>query len=121
MDNQHKELFGALNNFIKACDAGNKEDFNNCISFLGNYVVKHFAEEEEIQKSFDYPDYPHHRQIHEDYKTAVGGFAAKWLAAGPSDEVLKEIRTHIGSWLVNHIKAQDVKIGAFIRSKKDVK
>jgi hemerythrin len=93
-------------------------DFDEGITFLGNYVHKHFADEEKVQLSCGYPDYASHKKIHEDYKTAVGQFAAKWLAAGPTEAVLKEIRINVGGWLINHIKAQDVKIGPFLRSKK---
>jgi hemerythrin len=81
-------------------------------------VTKHFADEEVIQKDCGFPDYPHHRKIHEDYKAAVAVFASQWLAAGPTEAVLKEVRIHVGGWLINHIKAMDVRIGNYIRSKK---
>jgi hemerythrin-like metal-binding protein len=118
IDEQHSQLFSALNNLIQACHSGAREEFENGITFLGNYVVKHFSDEEEVQKSQGFPDYPNHKKIHDDYKAAVSKFASQWLASGPTDEVLKEVRIHVGGWLINHIKAQDVRIGAYIRSKK---
>jgi hemerythrin-like metal-binding protein len=118
IDDQHKQLFTALNTLIRACHSGDREGFDKGITFLGDYVVKHFNDEEEIQKSQGFPDYPNHKKIHDDYKTAVSHFASKWLASGPTDAVLKEVRIHVGGWLINHIKAQDVRIGSYIRSKK---
>jgi hemerythrin len=112
-------LFGAINNLIRACKSGNRTDFNASIAFLGNYVDKHFSDEEEIQKSQGFHGHSDHRVIHENYKAAVMKLAAKWLAAGPSEAVLKEVRTEVGSWLIDHIKGQDVRIGAFIRSKNN--
>jgi hemerythrin-like metal-binding protein len=118
IDEQHRQLFSAINDLIRACSSGTRADFDKSIAFLGNYVEKHFSDEEEIQKASGYPDYPHHRKYHEEYKNAVGKFAAKWLAAGPSEAVQQEVHMYIGGWLINHIKAQDVKLSAFIRSKK---
>jgi methyl-accepting chemotaxis protein len=118
IDEQHRQLFSALSSLIRACHSGARKEFEDGITFLGNYVVKHFDDEEEVQKSYGFPDYPNHKKIHDDYKAAVSNFAVQWLASGPTDTVLNEVRIHVGGWLINHIKAQDVRIGAFIRSKK---
>ncbi|MDR0324183.1 MAG: bacteriohemerythrin [Treponema sp.] len=117
IDEQHRQLFNALNNLVKACNLDIREDFDKYIAFLGNYTEKHFADEEEIQKSCGYPDFENHKKIHDDFKLAVGNFSSQWLALGPTETVLSEIHTHVGGWLINHIKAQDVKIGTFIRNK----
>ena len=118
IDSQHQELFMAINNLMQACRSGIRTDFDTGVAFLKNYVVKHFSDEEEIQISNEYPDYPDHKKMHENFKTAVGHFSAQWLIRGPTEAVLQDVRAQVGSWLINHIKAQDVKIGAFIRSKK---
>jgi len=116
IDEQHRQLFAALNNLVKACFSSNRVEFNGGISFLAKYVDKHFSDEEVIQKEYGYPDYPAHRKIHEDYKAAVKTLGAKWISWGPTEQSLNEIREHVGGWLINHIKGQDVKIGAYIRS-----
>ena len=118
IDSQHRDLFAALSKLLNACKNGDRKEFISNIEFIGNYVAKHFADEEEIQKSAGYPDYLPHRKIHEEFKEAVKHLASQWMALGPSEKALTEIRANIGSWLINHIKAQDVKIGAYIRSKK---
>jgi hemerythrin-like metal-binding protein len=118
IDSQHRQLFTALNNLLLACSKRSRTQFEESIEFLKSYVEKHFADEEDVQKSYGYPDYSNHKSIHDNYKAAVDKLAAQWLAAGPSEAVLEEVRVNVGSWLINHIKGQDVKIGAFIRSKK---
>jgi methyl-accepting chemotaxis protein len=118
IDKQHSQLFSAINNLVRACTKGNVPDFKEGIAFLGNYVEKHFADEEEVQKKEGYPDYPNHKKIHDAYKVEIGKFAAQWLAEGPTEKVLKEVKLNVGDWLISHIKSQDVKIGAYIRSKK---
>ena len=118
IDTQHKELFEAINRFLESCDSNNRESFDKSLDFLASYVNKHFAEEEEIQSSNNYPDYPKHKQIHEDYKAVVEALVEKWQKIGPTEVIIPEIQSKIGNWLIDHIKAQDVRLGAYIRSLK---
>jgi len=118
IDEQHRQLFAVLNNVVKACNSSNRGEFNDGISFLGKYVEKHFSDEEVIQKGCGFPEYQAHRKIHEDYKAAVKTLSAKWISWGPTEQSLAEIRESVGGWLINHIKGQDVRIGAYIRSLK---
>ncbi|MCL2067302.1 MAG: bacteriohemerythrin [Treponema sp.] len=118
IDSQHKELFSAINKIIRACNSGNRTEFNNSIDFLINYVNKHFSEEQELQKSEKYPDYQNHKKIHEAYKVLIEKHAVQWRALGPSEAVIKDVRAKVGDWLISHIKAQDVRVGAYVRSKK---
>ena len=118
IDSQHQEFFKAINNLIKACDTANRSDLNSSINFLKNYVNKHFSEEEELQRTQEYPDYPNHKKIHDAYKEHIEQLAEEWYKLGPSERVMIEVRAKVGDWLINHIKGQDVKLGAFIRSKK---
>jgi len=118
IDEQHRQLFKALNSIVKACNENNRASFKESVEFLSSYVNKHFVDEEEIQKNSGYPDYPNHKKLHDAYKIVIDNLTAKWMASGPTESALEEIKTHVASWLVEHIKAQDFKIGAFIRSKK---
>ncbi|MCL2070445.1 MAG: bacteriohemerythrin [Treponema sp.] len=118
IDAEHRELFAAINKLIRSCSLGQRKTFDESIDFLKNYVDKHFGDEEELQRSVEYPDYPNHKKIHDAYEDLIAQLAAKWHAAGPSEEVMKEVRAKVGDWLISHIKAQDVRLGAFIRSKK---
>jgi hemerythrin len=36
---------------------------------------------------------------------------------GASEELVNEVRTKIGDWLVTHIKGQDIKLAAYIKAK----
>jgi methyl-accepting chemotaxis protein len=121
IDSQHQELFAAINNIIRDCNGTNKaqgrEDFKKNVDFLAGYVDKHFSEEEVLQQRHEYPDYPNHRRIHENFKKEVRDLSVKWLATGPTEETGREVRAATGDWLIAHIKAQDVRLGAYIRSR----
>ena len=118
IDEQHKELFAAVNNLMTTCAQGNgKEELKKSLDFLGNYTIKHFYDEEQVLKKYQYPDYEAHRKIHEEFKKEVRDMSVQWIMKGASEELIKEVEEKIGNWLVVHIKGQDLKWGAFLKGK----
>jgi hemerythrin-like metal-binding protein len=118
IDEQHRQLFIALNSLIDAIEMGKgAEELKKALDFLVNYTATHFADEEEIQKQCGFPDFENHRLIHEAFKSGVIQMAGQLDKLGSSADTIKEVRNKVGEWLINHIKFQDSKIGAFIKSK----
>ncbi|GHV40670.1 hypothetical protein AGMMS49546_15010 [Spirochaetia bacterium] len=119
IDEQHQQLFAAINTLIKVCDEGKSADeLKKGIDFLNDYTVKHFFEEEQLQKHYAYPDYENHHKLHEAFKATVRELRTQMIMQGPSRALIQDVQKKIGGWLVTHIKGQDVKIGAHIRSKE---
>ncbi|MDR2080157.1 MAG: bacteriohemerythrin [Treponema sp.] len=117
IDARHIRLFETVNRLLDACDQGKgQEELAKSLAFLTEYTIKHFSEEEALQQKYGYPEYQAHRQIHEDFKKAVGEFAQELKAKGPSQAMLEQIKTQVGGWLVTHIKVMDAKLGAFLKS-----
>ncbi|MDR2864213.1 MAG: hemerythrin family protein [Spirochaetaceae bacterium] len=118
IDEQHKQLFEAINNLMKACRQGQGgAELKKSIDFLNDYTIKHFFDEQVIQQKYKYPDYENHKNIHEGFKATVRDFSHKLILKGASEELANEVRTQIGDWLVNHIKTQDIRLGIFIKGK----
>jgi hemerythrin len=118
IDGQHKQLFDAVNSLIDSCEKGKgQEDLLKNLDFLNEYTIKHFFEEEQIQKACNYPDYENHKKIHEAFKAAVREFKVKMIMKGASADLVTEVRKVIGDWLGTHIKGQDVKLGAYIKAR----
>jgi hemerythrin-like metal-binding protein len=117
IDARHMRLFEMVNRLLDACDQGRgQEELSKSLAFLINYTVKHFSEEEVLQQQYAYPGREVHRQIHENFKKAVGEFAREVNSKGPSHEMLEQIKTQVGSWLINHVRAEDIKMAAFLKS-----
>ena len=58
IDNQHKELFKRFNNLLTACNKGKgNEEVGNLLKFLSDYVVSHFAAEEQLQIRHNFSGY----------------------------------------------------------------
>jgi methyl-accepting chemotaxis protein len=117
IDIRHKRLFEAVNRLIDACEQGKgKEELAKSLAFLADYTVKHFSEEEALQRKYGYAEYPAHRDIHEAFKKTVVAFAAELELRGPSEELVEKLKREVGGWLVTHVKVVDLKMAAAIRA-----
>ncbi|MCL1790666.1 MAG: bacteriohemerythrin [Peptococcaceae bacterium] len=112
IDNQHKELVDLVN---RAASVGvtnpSKEEMKNCLDFLGQYVVKHFEEEEKLQKESSYPNYAQHKKIHDDFIKTFKDLYADFEKNGPSAKLSFALSNTVTHWLITHIKREDVKFG----------
>jgi hemerythrin len=117
IDNQHKQLIMALNNLLDACRNGKaNEEVKKTMDFLTGYTIKHFSDEEKLQKQYNYPDYFTHKQYHDDFKITVGQLTEKIIQDGSTEEVIGLVSSSIGAWLLNHIKGDDFRMAVYIKA-----
>jgi hemerythrin len=117
IDNQHKQLFQAVNDLIANCSGAQSGDqLKKSMDFLNSYTIKHFFDEEQIQQKYKYPDFPNHKKLHDDFKEVVKNFSHRLILEGASKELIDEVQKNIYNWLVNHIKIQDKKLGLHLKS-----
>ena len=117
VDNQHRELFDKVNLLISSCENGSAiEEVKETLEFLVNYAVCHFDAEEALQLEHNYPEYEHHKKLHDDFKVTVIETVKKFEETGSSSELNKDITSVIVKWLITHILNEDKKIGAYLRS-----
>ncbi|GMO46789.1 MAG: cache domain-containing protein [Termitinemataceae bacterium] len=118
IDSQHEELFAKINNLLSAIHYGKgKDELKESMDFLSAYTIKHFFEEEQLQKKYDYPDFENHHNIHEGFKATVKELSHELILKGASDHLLQDVKRKTALWLIAHIKVQDKRLGAFIKSK----
>jgi hemerythrin len=118
IDEQHQQLIEALNNFLNArTEKKSSAELKKSLDFLNDYTIKHFYEEEHLQKKYEYPDYENHKKLHDGLKKVVRDFQVQLIMKGPSDALFDEVQTKVGDWLIAHIKSQDIRIGAHLKSK----
>ena len=69
IDSEHRQLFDAVNNLMDACSQGQgRTQIQSTATFLSNYVVKHFQDEERLQTQSKYPGYTAHKTFHDGYR-----------------------------------------------------
>lgn len=117
IDQQHKQLIGAINSLLDACAQGRgRAEIQKTIDFLDSYTIKHFSDEEKLQVQYHYPDYVNHRQYHEGFKKVVRDIDAEYKSTGATIAFVAKVNTSIAGWLINHIKKEDVKVARHIKS-----
>ena len=118
MDDQHGKLFDAINELIEACEQGKgREELQKSLDFLSDYTVKHFFNEEQLLRKHGFSMFDQHRQHHEAFKATVKDFSHKAILQGFSENLVKEVQTKIGSWLIYHIKGEDFQWAKELKAK----
>ena len=116
IDEQHKKLFKRINDLIKANKENKGEEkIAETLEFLGDYTVKHFDDEEELQQEYNYPHYDTHKEIHEDFVQEITDFKNDFEAGNVDTAQMMKFNKRITQWLVNHVKGIDQKLGEHIK------
>ena len=119
IDLQHKKLFNVLNRIARAYhDEKGAEEIFNTLDFLTKYTILHFNYEEKHMKALNYPGYAAHKKDHDSFKITVAEFTLRLQAENPTEELIVAVTTALGDWLINHIRIEDNKMGAFLKSKE---
>jgi hemerythrin len=115
IDDQHKQLFVAANALFEACQiGGERREVERTMTFLREYTHKHFADEEALQKKYEYPEHVAHKRMHDEFTGVTRELAEKLSLAGPTDDLIDEIYIAIGEWLINHIRGEDIKMAVYL-------
>ena len=115
IDRQHKELIGWINALDDAVQKGEGPRLiDEVLQKLINYVCEHFAAEEQLMLSYNFPGFTSHRQEHDHFvqqlKEIQGSFQ-------DSDDMSRKTLAFMVDWIVCHIKGTDQIYGRFIRDR----
>lgn len=117
IDNQHKQLIAVLNAANQAYYKGKiEESIEKIISFLDDYVHKHFKYEEDLLLKYHYPAYTYHKELHDNFKKKIVDYK-KRLKSDDHIFLLNDIINSILDWIINHIKGIDTKYSVYLNSK----
>ncbi len=124
IDNQHKELFARLSNFIDVVQNEVPwEEKNNrakeTLLFMNEYVDIHFADEERYQEAIGYRELDEHRQVHENFKAGVRDYVENFDKEGFTEEKIQEFAGRLMAWLIMHVGYEDQKIGKFVEEMEE--
>jgi hemerythrin len=119
IDEQHRELFGAVDSLAEAMWAGKgKGEIEQTIDFLWDYVAIHFREEEALMIKGNYPGYSAQKSAHEKFAKEIDEMRTKYLSGEASSATAIELLTQACNWLREHIRVMDKAIGDFVTEKK---
>jgi len=116
IDEQHKKLVGMVNDLHDAMKMGKGNDVTGKIlTGLIQYVGTHFATEERLMKTHNYPDFVKHKAEHNNLtKKAIE--LQKQHQEGKSVLTI-ELMSFLKDWLSNHIMGRDKAYSPFFNGK----
>jgi len=122
IDAQHKELFRRVESFLQVLrskDSWNDKipKINETLDFMKRYVVEHFRDEEEYQRSIDYPGYEYHKQLHAGMVDYVKEVSEKYEQSNNDEELMQQFGGRLLAWLINHVAAEDQRIADYAKKK----
>ena len=122
IDSQHKELFNRVYDFLRTVQ--NKGDWNEkldkvkeTMSFMEEYVVVHFNDEEAYQDKIAYPGRDMHKQVHADFRATINNYVEIFNTQGFNEELVQEFGAKLMTWLIMHVGKADKKIAEYVESK----
>lgn len=119
VDAQHKELVNRLNAVTSmGVQSVTKEETQKTLDLLGSYIVKHFGDEEALQRECSYPKYEAHKQQHQIYIAEFEKLKREFNTNGISAKFTLDLNNSIINWIVRHIKSVDVEFGKYYQSWK---
>ncbi|MDR2531372.1 MAG: bacteriohemerythrin [Oscillospiraceae bacterium] len=119
IDEQHMELVDRINAVTSmGLKSISKEETQKTIDLLGDYIVKHFRDEEELQKQCNYPQFQTHQNLHKQYIAEFQKLKTEFAANGPSPKFTLTLSNSIVGWIVKHIKSADSQFGKYYKEHK---
>ena len=117
IDEQHKELINRLNSLLSMGQgADSREETQKTLDLLEEYIVKHFTDEEELQKQNKYPEYESHKKMHQLYIGEFQKLKKEFATSGHSLKFTMDLNNSLINWIVKHIKSADVELGKFLKN-----
>jgi hemerythrin len=121
IDRQHQELFSRMEKLLLSVQSTNQaRDVSEAISFLENYVFRHFNAEEKIQVANHYPHYESHKNQHREFLNTIAALRKEHNDNGPDATLLIKSIAILGNWITNHINQSDKALAAFLHGEKSL-
>lgn len=118
IDSQHQELIRKLNQLLDAMQKGRgKEEIEKLLGFLGEYVIKHFSDEEAEMERFKCPAAIANRIAHQNFIKRFTEFRDRFNKEGASPRIVIDVQKTLIDWVVMHIRGVDTKLAASAKQK----
>lgn len=114
LDNQHKTLFGLIDELESVLSGETREDISFIITELNAYALYHFAAEERLLARFGFPGLEPHRSEHREFEAKAYEFRSRFMNDDPDLPV--EMKKFLENWISEHIKRTDKEYSKFLNS-----
>lgn len=116
IDEQHRELYERINAVLQAgVSAVTKAETERTLSFLNDYVIRHFNDEENLQRESGYPDAEPHKALHKSFVATIDRLRQDFALNGPSAKFTLAVNQSVIDWLVKHIQNVDMAFARYYK------
>jgi hemerythrin len=116
IDQEHKKLFGMINDLTDAMKAGKGKDvLADILDGLISYTASHFQLEENYFQQVKYPHAATHKKEHVAFVQKVTDFKRDFDEGRATVSV--NILQFLSKWLQNHIKGTDQQYSSYLNEK----
>lgn len=116
IDTEHRELCDRIDRLFDACNKGQgKEEIVKTVGFLEEYTIKHFGDEEALQRKSAYPKIAAHKAMHEYFKSEIAKLKTDIQDHGASVATISKTNYFLMNWLLNHIQKVDLELKNYIK------
>lgn len=113
IDNEHRRMFGILNELSRSIDNGNSETvLGSILARIRKYTECHFLNEEACMEKVAYPNLDQHRLLHAVLRQSVLAYQERYQSGERINSV--EILNFLSDWLANHIQVEDIKLANWL-------
>jgi hemerythrin len=120
IDEQHRELFRRIDQLLAATrDRRARTEVGRLLTFLGDYVVTHFAAEEKLMATAAYPGLEAHRGEHQRFVEEYARLFEDYRADGPGPVFVIKFGNRVTAWLCEHICRTDRRFVDHLNQKSD--
>ncbi len=115
IDFEHQIFVDLISKLDDAAEAKSDQSYiNGLLDELRAYAVFHFISEENIMHSVNYPDYDHHKLLH---NKLLDKYSQKMLEINMNKQNISDFVIFLKDWFVHHTINEDKKIASFIKGK----
>lgn len=121
IDRQHRELFEHTNSLLNAIrEDKNQNEVNDVISFLNEYIKKHFRDEVMIMQEHNYPFVSFQKEQHQNFVNSFEDLKNKVSEMRENKSYLMfRFQILVVDWLINHTIREDMHFGKYLRYLKE--
>ncbi len=113
IDSQHIQWIELINRLHQAMLEGKgAAALQPTFDAMTAYARTHFGDEQRLMEATSYPDRLRHKQLHKQFVEQLGSMQAKLQKGGSAGAI--ELMNALRSWLLQHIKHEDAKLGAHL-------
>jgi hemerythrin-like metal-binding protein len=112
VDTHHKMLIEKINLLEALLDGPTppKEDYDEVIIFLRDYVATHFVFEEHCMERAHCPAYEKNLNAHTAFLKMFAHFEAHYHVEGPKPALLRNLHHTANDWIMHHILSIDTQL-----------